>query len=435
MLKIGSHEHTHNNDAFLAISVSREALRRLPKIAAGAAVICIAAGLGFWAGRHWTAPLNSKNPEQLVKIPDQAIPLKPGPWGNLERLSICIEPPEEYLSVQGYEKADRRWHFPGLNAEQVSALFAVDDLSNDQQTQLLDRSKWVLANGEIIVAPSDELVLSLSRAARKRIYGLLSRAPANLVSCLRCAFPANRFHTILSESGLAPETVTLIEKLSFPHGRLMFFCDVPLVLDKMGDYEQKVRLIRTLARKETLLVKLHVMPDSNVNELVAYWSKAAWGKDVKPMLESLARVPGGARLSLVHLLPPFPSEALYTYPFPSTNPADLHKDCHWSAFNFFRETPDSRFTDLKFIRETLDKDYYPVISDPRFGDIVMLATERGNVIHSSVYIADNIVYTKNSAEYLNPFLLMTIPEMLDTFEAFIPENEHLKVLVYRSKYY
>jgi len=434
VLKIGSHENTFKN-TLLEVSVSKKVLRLLPKIVFLGAVMGIAAGTGFLAGQHWKPQINSKNPEQLVQLPDHATPLKPGPWGNLESLPICIEPPEEYLSIQNYENADRRWRFPGMLPDQVSAVFTGDDLTAEQQAQLLDRSKWRQDNGEIIVAPSNELVLSLSQHARKRIYGVLSGTLQNLVRSLRCSFPADRFDAIFAESGLSSETIALVKKLSFPHGRLVLFCDIPLALDMLSDYEEKVRLVKTMTRRETLLLKLHIMPDSDINALAAYWSKASWGKDVKPMLESLGKVPGGARLGLVHLLPRIPADSLYTYPFPSTKPEDLHKDCHWAAFNFFRDTPDNRFTAPAVVEQTIQNDYYPVISDPRYGDIVMLATEKGAIIHSSVYIADNIVYTKNSGEYINPFLLMTIPDMIDTFEAFIPENEHLKVLVYRSKYY
>ena len=388
--------------------------------------------MGFLVGRYWHRPV-ARTPEQLVQVPDRAVPLKPGPWGNLEALPISIEPPEEYLSIQAFEKADRRWHFSSCSAEQLSALFASDSLTADQREQLNDRSKWVQAPDGIIVSPSNEVVLSLSPTARKEIYGMLSRTPGNLIRCLRCSFPADRFDAIVAGSGLPSETVSLIKKLSFSHGRLVFFCDVPLVLDTLSDYEQKVRLVKTLARKETLLLKLHVMPDSDAHALAEYWTKASWGKDIKPMLESLVKVPGGARLSLVHLLPRLPAEWLFTYPFPSTDAVDLRKDCHWTAFNFFRDTPDPRFTDPSVIRETTEKEYYPVLSDPRYGDIVMLAAPNGSIIHSSVYIADDIVFTKNSSEYLNPYLLMKMSDMLDTFEAFIPENEHLKVLYFRSK--
>ena len=376
----------------------------------------------------------AKTPDPTA-VPDQVKALKEGPWGAMESLPISIEPPEEYLSTESIQTADRRWWFKGYSPDLLIALFESVGLSATQQTELLDQSKWQHVDGKTVITPSKELVLSLSPQARKQIYGVLADNPDNLITHIRCSFPADRFDDMLSESGLPAETVALIKSLAFPHGRFLFFCDAPAVLDTLETYQQKVCLIKTLARKETLLLKLHVMPDSDINSLVNYWVKASWGKDVKPMLETLKKVPGGARLDLVHLLPPIPTESLYTYPYPSTDPADLHKDCHWTALNFFRDTPDANFTKAEVVRETMKKDYYPVLSDPRYGDVIMLTRQDGTIIHSAVFIADNIVYTKNSALYLDPFILMTIPDMIDKFEAFLPENERVKMMVYRSKYY
>jgi len=408
-------------------------MRKIPWVFLVGAVISVSLGIGFLWGRHWAPKLLTRTAEQTTAVPDRVTVLKDGPWGVMESMPISIQPPEEYLSTRLLQTADRRWYFIGCSTEQLSAMFRSADLSSEQQAQLLDQSKWEQAGDKTVLAPSKELILSLSPQARKRIYGILANNPDNLISQIRYSFPTERFNTIFDESGLPAETVALIKRLSFPHGRLIFFCDAPLILDTLETYEQKVCLLKTLARRETLLLKLHVMPDSDVHSLMNYWAKASWGKDVKPMLESLAKVPGGARIGVVHLLPPLPTESLYTYPFPSTNPTDLRKDCHWTAMNFFRDTPDPSFTNAGVIREKIQKDYYPVLSDPRFGDIIMLARQDGTVIHSSVFIADDIVYTKNSASYMDPFLLMKLPEMIEYFEAFIPENERLKTLIFRSK--
>jgi hypothetical protein len=64
-----------------------------------------------------------------------------------------------------------------------------------------------------------------------------------------------------------------------------------------------------------------------------------------------------------------------------------------------------------------------------------LATAAGPIIHSCVYLADNIVYSKNGANHTAPWLLATIPEVLSTYSAYIPTNETLKVLYYRNKNY
>jgi hypothetical protein len=76
-----------------------------------------------------------------------------------------------------------------------------------------------------------------------------------------------------------------------------------------------------------------------------------------------------------------------------------------------------------------------VLADPRYGDIITLVRQDGSIIHSCVFIADNIVYTKNSANFRDPYIFMTMPDMMDTFMAQIPEGQTLQALIYRNKYY
>jgi hypothetical protein len=87
------------------------------------------------------------------------------------------------------------------------------------------------------------------------------------------------------------------------------------------------------------------------------------------------------------------------------------------------------------VRQTLLTDYYPVLSDARFGDLVLLAKPNGDIIHIAVYIAADIVYTKNSGSFRDPFILMTVSDMLDHFASQIPEGQNLQVSIYRNKYY
>ena len=65
----------------------------------------------------------------------------------------------------------------------------------------------------------------------------------------------------------------------------------------------------------------------------------------------------------------------------------------------------------------------------------MLAKQAGSIIHSCVYLADGMVYSKNGANHSAPWLITTIPEISSSYAAYINTNESLKVLYYRNKYY
>lgn len=392
--------------------------------------------LGFLAGGIWPWKTPDTTPSYIYKGPRPgAIALQPGPWGTLDALPIYIEPPEEFLSIRMVQESDRRWRFEGFTPDQLTTLFQTADLTDAQRAELLDTSKWQQDAQALYVSPSKDLILSLSPQARKHIYAALTADSNNIYSLLRCSYPADRFDAFFSHTGLPDETIALVKKLSYPHGHLIFFCDIPLVLDTLQTNDQKVRLVKTLLRKSTLLLRLHITPDTNIDDLVRYWSRAGQGINIEPLLKSLGEVPNGTGINVSLLLPPRPAGLLYDYPYPSNRPEDLHKDCHYTALNFFRDPPDPRFTDPNVVRQTLLNDYYPVLSDPRYGDVLVLERQDGSIIHSCIFIADNVVYTKNSANFRDPFIFMTIPDMVDTFEAQIPEGQSLTLQYYRDKYY
>ena len=354
-----------------------------------------------------------------------------GPWGQLDYLPMFIETPEEFLSVRAFEATDPRWFFGGMTRESALEFLNQAGLKEGEKRQAGD-AKWETTTAGVYMTPSEGLITALSPEAREKIYAKLWQFPENSSQQDVFFFPPDKFDEIFAKSGVAPETVALVKKLCYPHGKLLFFADIPLVLRSLAQYDDKTRLAKTVSRRPTLLVRLHIDADTDIKNLLSYWAKAGQEKDLRPLLESLAQVPGGARVSLINLLPPIQSSRLYTFPFPSLEPLE-HDNCHWTSFNFFKDPPDNRFMDAKFIRQALDTEYSQVTGDFRYGDIVLLAKGSGEIIHSSVYIADNIVYTKNGGHFLSPWMLMTIPDMVDAFSAMLPPEESLKVMYYRNK--
>ena len=67
------------------------------------------------------------------------------------------------------------------------------------------------------------------------------------------------------------------------------------------------------------------------------------------------------------------------------------------------------------------------------GDVMFLATPNDAVIHAAVYIADDIVFTKNGESYTQPWILMHMEDMMDTYAVKHPHSGPLKTLVYRRK--
>jgi hypothetical protein len=163
-------------------------------------------------------------------------------------------------------------------------------------------------------------------------------------------------------------------------------------------------------------------------QFAEYWSSGRRRKDVQPLLQSLARHPGGMPIDVVHLLPRFARGLLYTYPDPDS-PAENAADCHWTSMNFFKDPPEARFGDIAYLRDILMKTYTPVRGAPTMGDLLMLTRADGEVIHSCTYVGDDIVFTKSGQSAAVPWTLTTIQDL----QAFYPEEPPLQVRVFRLK--
>ena len=96
----------------------------------------------------------------------------------------------------------------------------------------------------------------------------------------------------------------------------------------------------------------------------------------------------------MHLLPPFARRRLYTYHPVTEEKSRYHLDCHWTALNFFSEQPDDRFGDVKEVSRALNGDYHRVSGNLRLGDVVVFMDQK-KPVHSAVYVADDVLFTKN----------------------------------------
>jgi len=104
-------------------------------------------------------------------------------------------------------------------------------------------------------------------------------------------------------------------------------------------------------------------------------------------------------------------------------------DCHWSTMNFFSDTPDNRFTDTAYTSSYIQSNFYQVAVPNLYGDVILILNEKGNAIHSAVYIADDIVFTKNGNNFSQPWMLMRLGDLLARYTADAPP----KMLVYRNR--
>jgi hypothetical protein len=339
-----------------------------------------------------------------------------GPWGDLRIISVVTEPPDEAWVGQ-LDSPSPTWFFKGYSTNDFKGLLRTAGLSAAQQAELESAAVWSDSIAGYAVKPQDDFVMGLSPASRAALYNALSHFTENLFQNEPFRFKANLADEWFANSDVPAATVAMVRKLTYTRGSAILFSDPHLVLPKLGSDLERAHLLKTLSRQSTLMVKLHVTPETDLASLVGYWTmRHGSAKDIRPILESAARIPGGFDVDITHFLPRFARKRIYTYPSSDGDSGELTYDCHWSSMNFWNDPPDNRFADKAYVIRTLETDYAPVLDSFKFGDIVLFMKSNTEAIHSAVYVADNIVFTKNGPSPYSPWILMRMDSLISHYE-------------------
>lgn len=354
---------------------------------------------------------------------------KPGPWGDVEFTRIVIEPPEAFVAMSFDPDKPIQWVLAGYAPDTLGRLWNDVGLTASQQQALAAVTRWDNAAGKVVITPGHDLVLGLDRNVRARLYNVLGQFPENHLQAHPYQFRTDVVEEWLADSDLSERTVRLIKQMLYPRGACSLFADQDVLLPMLETPKERARAIKTLARTSSVLVRLRVKPDSDIDALAGYWGRGRRLKDIRPLLASLPKVAGGYTIDIGHLLPAFARKLLYTYPNPDSDMDSIREDCHWTSLNFFKDAPDDRFQSVDYVRQIIESDYYPVLGEPTFGDLIFLMSKKGEVPHSCVYIADNIVFTKNGSESYVPWVFMELTDVRALYYADPP----LEVKIYRHK--
>jgi hypothetical protein len=416
----------HTPPSAITVHVSRKKLMLLGGLLLAPWVLLFV----FFADGFQAATPRPSAPAPTAAPDGQTVACKPGPWGDLHYTRILIEPPEDQI-VANFPAVDHvTWTFVHCPPPQLAALWQSAGLNPGELAIVNDPSRWQTAgdNTRRFTAPA-AFVLNLTPKARTVIYSLLSEVDENPAQKEPFRFRADRESEWFEDSGLQPATIALVKKLLYRRGTSLLFSDQALLFPQINSLAERTRLVKTLARKSTMLVTLRVHPDSNIDALDNYWGRGTRSKDIKPLLQSLPDRPEGVDIDIVHLLPRLPRSLLYTYPSPNDPGSSSYLDCHWTVLNFFNATPDPKYQDINEVTKAFRTNYHPVTTPPTFGDIYLFVKPDGDVLHSCVYIADDIVFTKNGASPSSPWILMELADVI----AFYPSDQPLDIQRYRAR--
>ncbi len=353
----------------------------------------------------------------------------PGPWGQLEYSWMYLEAPEELLEHFPMPSTVTRWVFEGMTPAEVGALFVQAGLGTAQVNSLMSAELVSVSQEGVIVEPRIADLEALLPEERAVIYSRLSVSDLNPFHKDPVFIPANDLAGWLKNTGVSAAQVDRIRRLSYQRNGALVFSDVSALLQAARSDREARELFKVCTRTRTLVAKLHVGKGAQVSELAGYWGGGGRTRDVRPILESILETDGLEEIDISHLLPAMPRKLLYSFPVLGVASNGRVPDCHWTTLNFFNYNARDVYLDTRMATANVLENYARVQGDWRFGDaILFLDKQTGNALHSCVYIADQIVFTKNGSNLVTPWVLMPLDEVQKVYGAAGP----IELVAYRK---
>ncbi len=371
-------------------------------------------------------PAISQPHEKTQATTSSSRPSPTGEWGQLEVTPITIEAPAD-AAIRFAQADTSTWYFADCTAEKFAGYLKSAGLTDSQRQSIEHSAHGDPAINGVIVKPDPEVLTSLSYDARSALYQILSEDSRNPQAepFRRRPNPASDW---FADIGLNDQAAALARRLVYRRGDMEAFADVSAILPAIHTDTERSKLFQTLSSQAVLVVRLRISPQSDIRALIDYWGKNDRQREVSPLLESLARVPGGDAVNIAQLLTTLARTKLYSYPQPVGSGANGPFDCHWTSLNFWNAVPDDRFSNPNYVREQLGKNYHTVTKPTQLGDVIFFLDKNDQGIHSATYIADDIVFTKNGTSVAAPWVLMRLPSLLTYYENIDP----VKTMVFRK---
>ena len=335
-----------------------------------------------------------------------------GAWGELESYETYLEAPDALLHLLSCPSQKTIWTFHDMKKDRVLELFAAAGLDEKQIRSLSQPERWRDFGRVCQVHPNPDTVFSLSPAARASVYEVLAQWEEN---------PAHRYPIVLESpgpsdalSGLPDRVIEAISGLAYQKGKTTLFSDFPLLLGLVNRSEVERDLLRILTRTRTLLARLRISPESDIESLSRYWSADGKNANPLPLLQSIVLTEGVETLDIAHLMPFAARGKLYTYPgVPDVMSTGRAPDGIWTALNFLNRVPLPLYAHSPNLNDYFTKMFQPVQQPFAFGDLLLISEENApEPCHACIAVAGDIVYTKNSADFFSPWILSTLERVV-----------------------
>ncbi len=339
-----------------------------------------------------------------------------GPWGSLEFRATYLEAPEELSRLLPLPSQQVEWLFRDVEGEQVDIWLTQCGFPLELYPRMIEQ-EWIYGRGEdVVIYPPKELVLEMAPETRRRLYSLLGQWKENYFYYKPVVIQDVNLSRWFQGSGLSASLLQRIAQLMYTEGDTMLFSDVALLLNYVQHGEEERKLAKALTRCRNLEVRLRLGDESDMESMQRYWSAHGWNHAVEPVLEALMRSVSEQEqvLDVIHLLPQFARNRVGRYPTIEDGLSGRLPDGFWSALNFFKTISVDLYRDSVGLDGYLRSKYQQVDGPFQLGDVLLLVdAEDREAYHACNYVAADIVFTKNHADALTPWTLMTIDDLMD----------------------
>lgn len=334
-----------------------------------------------------------------------------GPWGRLRCTGIHLEAPQNMVSKFAIPGPIPRWSFPSDQRGGLSDFFRDAGMEEAPLAELLSPDRIVEEGGYVHLFPPIKELENMAPETRLIIYTKLGNYPINAFYADPVLIVGESVKEFFATSDMSPDMVHRIERLSYQRGGTIAFSDPSVLIHYCNGEAQVNRVMKAMTRTRSLMVRIELDETSNIDELVDYWTlgDGVRKKDIEPIIHSIIETRGLETLPLAQVLPPLARKLIYTFPGIELAKHGVFPDCHWTSLNFLNYEAHEYLLDADLAALTVIKGCEEVDEPYQYGDILMFVDDRsGRAGHSCVYLADDIVYTKNGRNILSPWVVMRL---------------------------
>ncbi|MFM9000485.1 MAG: hypothetical protein ACKORB_02505 [Opitutia bacterium] len=335
---------------------------------------------------------------------------KPGPWGDLEVHTVFLEAPDSLIAVSAKPNSTTRWTFEQMSEGAVRETLVTSGLSADLIEKLMSPTRRVANASAVTLYPTMEELVSLSVEVRSKLYLELARHAVNEFQRDPVFIVGQDLEDWLASSSLNAEQRDLFRKLTWRRGSATVFSDISALLSLARNQEEVQEVFRSVTRVRTLIVTLSLPVTVPRKEFLEYWSGGRPESLRLPFLTAITHRRAEQKIDISNFLPSVMRQKIYTYPEIELGVKGRFPDCHWTSLNFFAPTPQDFLLDTRLAASYLLEKYEPVEAPYRFGDVLCFM-DSGEGLHTCVYVADDIVFTKNGDGVLAPWVFMQVADV------------------------